>query len=249
MNIHKSHTTLTRVDPLKRLFRSVFEALPHGARGHVVAFVGEFIGSIFFIFMAFAGGETASAASNRKQDEGVSTATPSHTPEQLMYISLAAGLSLLITAWTFFRISGGLFNPSVRGLHACSCCHSHFSPSKSNTALANDLCLQVSLGMALIGAITWARCGIISLAQTLGTIVAAYMVSALFNGGLNTATGLGGAESNAQGVVIEMLLTCQLCFTIFMLAAEQHAATFLAPVGIGLSLFLCELVGMLRIPH
>ncbi len=135
MNIHKSHTTLTRIDPLRKVFRGIFEALPPGARGHVVAFVGEFIGTIFFIFMAFAGGETASASSNEKQDEGVSTATPSHTPEQLMYIALAAGLSLLITAWTFFRISGGLFNPSVRELHACSCCHPHFSLWKAKNTM------------------------------------------------------------------------------------------------------------------
>lgn len=32
-------------------------------------------------------------------------------------------------------------------------------------------------------------------------------------------------------------------FTIFMLAAEKHKATFIAPVGIGLSLFVAELSG------
>jgi len=97
--------------------------------------------------------------------------------------------------------------------------------------------------MALIGAITWARCAILCVAQTVGTIVAAYMVSALFNGGLHIGTGLGGATSNAQAVIIEMLLTCQLAFTIFMLAAEQHTGTFLAPIGISMSLFVAELVG------
>ena len=35
----------------------------------------------------------------------------------------------------------------------------------------------------------------------------------------------------------------QLIFTIFMLAAEKHKGTFLAPVGIGLSLFIAELSG------
>jgi len=64
-----------------------------------------------------------------------------------------------------------------------------------------------------------------------------------FFGGLNTATTLGGGTSPAQGVVIEMLLTAQLTFVIFMLAAEQHAATYLAPLGIGLSYFVAELVG------
>lgn len=41
-----------------------------------------------------------------------------------------------------------------------------------------------------------------------------------------------------------MLLTTQLVFTIFMLAAEKHVGNFVAPVGIGLSLFIAELVGM-----
>jgi len=119
MNINKSRTTISRVDPLKKAFQGVFEALPQGARGHVVGFLGELIGTMFFIFMAFAGAETASAASNKKQNEGVSTATDTHTPEQLFYIAAAVGSSLMVTAWTFFRISGGLFNPAVCDLREC----------------------------------------------------------------------------------------------------------------------------------
>ncbi|KAI0852088.1 aquaporin-like protein [Daldinia vernicosa] len=41
-----------------------------------------------------------------------------------------------------------------------------------------------------------------------------------------------------------MFLTAQLVFTIFMLAAEKHRGTFIAPVGIGLSLFIAELIGV-----
>lgn len=41
-----------------------------------------------------------------------------------------------------------------------------------------------------------------------------------------------------------MFLTAQLVFTIFMLAAEKHRATFIAPIGIGLSLFIAELMGV-----
>lgn len=101
--------------------------------------------------------------------------------------------------------------------------------------------------MALIGAITWFRCLLLIIAQTVATITAVYVVKALFNGGLSIAVGLGGSTSPAQGLVIEMILTAQLAFVIFMLAAEEHEATHLAPVGIGLSLFLAELVGMF--PH
>ena len=31
----------------------------------------------------------------------------------IMQISVGMGLSLLVTAWTFYRITGGLFNPAV----------------------------------------------------------------------------------------------------------------------------------------
>lgn len=41
-----------------------------------------------------------------------------------------------------------------------------------------------------------------------------------------------------------MFLTAQLVFTIFMLATEKHQGTFVAPIGIGLSLFIAELLGV-----
>jgi aquaporin rerated protein, other eukaryote len=47
-----------------------------------------------------------------------------------------------------------------------------------------------------------------------------------------------------QLTVLEMFLTAQLVFTIFMLATEKHEGTFIAPIGIGLSLFVAELMGV-----
>jgi aquaporin related protein len=47
-----------------------------------------------------------------------------------------------------------------------------------------------------------------------------------------------------QGVWIEALCTALLVFTITMLAKEKHLATFIAPVGIGLALFIAELVAV-----
>jgi len=41
-----------------------------------------------------------------------------------------------------------------------------------------------------------------------------------------------------------MFLTAELIFTILMLAAEKHKGTFLAPIGIGLALFIAELAGV-----
>ena len=69
------------------------------------------------------------------------------------------------------------------------------------------------------------------MAQMLGALCSAAVVSALFPMDLVVSTNLGGGTSTAQGLFIEMFLTVQLLFTIFMLAAEKHKATPLAPVG------------------
>ena len=55
------------------------------------------------------------------------TITPPTEPNlnQLMFISLAFGFSLAVTAWVFYRISGGLFNPAVRHTLYPKCLH-HF---------------------------------------------------------------------------------------------------------------------------
>ena len=80
-------------------------------------------------------------------------------------------------------------------------------------------------------------------AQMLGAMASAAVVAALFPGPLAVTTSLNGGTNLAQGLFIEMFLTAQLVFTIIMLAAEKHKSTFLAPVGIGLSLFIAELAG------
>lgn len=61
--------------------------------------------------------------------------------------------------------------------------------------------------------------------------MASALVQCMFPGGLNVQTTLGGGTTIAQGLFIEMFLTAQLVFTIFMLAAEKHKGTFIAPVG------------------
>lgn len=97
--------------------------------------------------------------------------------------------------------------------------------------------------MVIIGAISIARGILLAITQVVGAIVAAYVVQALFTGPLNVSTTLSATTTVAQGTIIEMLLTAQLVFTIFMLAAEKNEVNFIAPVGIGLSLFIAELSG------
>ncbi|KAJ8058660.1 hypothetical protein OCU04_012835 [Sclerotinia nivalis] len=135
-------------------------------------------------------------------------------PAQLLYISLCFGFSLAVNAWVFFRISGGLFNPAV------------------------------TIGMCLVGALPYLRGLFLFIAQIVGGITAAALVSALFPGPITFRTTLGGGTSIVRGLFIEMFLTAQLVFTIFMLAAEKHKGTFIAPIGIGLALFIAELTGL-----
>jgi aquaporin related protein len=79
--------------------------------------------------------------------------------------------------------------------------------------------------------------------QVLAGICAAAVVAALFPGPLAVRTTLSANTSVVRGLFIEAFLTFELIFCIFMLAAEKHRATFLAPLGIGLALFIAELAG------
>ena len=72
-------------------------------RKHFVAASGEFVGTFLFLFFSFGGTQVAN----------IITPAASPTPSQLLYIALSFGFSLGVTAWAFYRISGGLFNPAV----------------------------------------------------------------------------------------------------------------------------------------
>lgn len=121
---------------------------------------------------------------------------------RLLYISLCFGFSLAVNAWVWYRVSGGLFNPAV------------------------------TLGMCLVGALPWARGVLLTVAQMIGALIAAVVVQAVFPGTLKVQTALSSETSVVEGFLIETFLTFQLVITILMLAAEKHAATFIAPVSV-----------------
>jgi aquaporin related protein len=99
------------------------------------------------------------------------------------------------------------------------------------------------VALALVGGIGWFKAVLLIFSQVVAGIAAAGVVSTLFPGPLTVRTSLNSNTSVVRGLFIEMLLTAELIFCIFMLAAEKHKATFLAPVGIGLALFVAELAG------
>ncbi|KAF2823211.1 aquaporin [Ophiobolus disseminans] len=133
----------------------------------------------------------------------------------LLYISLAFGFSLAVNVWIFFRISGGQFNPAV------------------------------TIALAFVGAVNWLKAGLLIFSQIIAGIAAAAVVAAVFPGPLAVRTSLGAGTSVLRGLFIELFLTFELVLCILMLAAEKHKATFLAPIGIGLALFIAELAGVL----
>ena len=104
--------------------------------------------------------------------------------------------------------------------------------------------MQVTLGMWLAGAVPLVRSILVAVSQILGGIAASAVVLAIFPGKLAVQTTLSPDTTLVQGFLIEVFLTFQLLVTILLLAGEKHAATFMAPIGIGLSLFISELSGV-----
>ncbi|ESZ94615.1 hypothetical protein SBOR_5026 [Sclerotinia borealis F-4128] len=172
-------------------------------KNHIVAVIGELIGTTLFLFFGYAGIEVAKLQDRKPPDL-----------EVLFYISATFGASLMVNAWIFFRISGGLFNPAV------------------------------TLALALLRAVSPVRAVLLVITQLGASCLAAILVKEIFPNRLDVATSLGSGTSIAQGFVIEGITTAALIFTIIMLAVEKHKATFVAPIGIGLALFVAHMVAV-----
>lgn len=142
---------------------------------------------------------------------------PATTSEYLVFLLFGAtsfGASLAINVWIFYRVSGGLFNPAVTFAFVI-------------TGLMHPL-----KGLVLF------------IVQLLAGITAAAIIDALTPGPLSVGNTLGSGVNVAQGLFMEMFLTAELILAIFMLAVEKHRATYLAPLGIGIALFMGHMVGI-----
>ncbi|KAK0277891.1 hypothetical protein LTR35_009727 [Friedmanniomyces endolithicus] len=167
------------------------------------------------MFLFFAfAGTQVANAGAQTSDNTTTNQSTGFSPIVLMYIAVVFGFSLMVNVWIFFRISGGLFNPAV------------------------------TLAMVMVGSIGYVRAALLLVSQIAGAIFSSYIVKVLFPTSFNVRTTLSSSTSVVSGVFIEAILTAELVFAIFMLAKEKHKATFMAPVGIGLALFVAELVGV-----
>lgn len=184
-----------------------------GLKQDFVAGFGEFVGTTLFLLLALGGAKTAQVTRTTSQTEGLVTTLGNQT---IMFIALSFGMSLLVTAWVFYRVTGGLFNPAI------------------------------TLALWLIGGLSAFRAALLVVSQLLGGIAAAGLVAALtpFGGAESVETNLGTGVNIGQGLFIEAFLTAILVLTVILLAAEKHKSTYLAPVGIGLTLMACHLFGV-----
>lgn len=187
------------------LIDQFMDRVPTAIKNRVVAMLSEFVGTFLFMFIGIGGTSAVSndAASQMQWAHGNLLASPS----KLLFIAVSWSMAIIINAWIFFRVSGGLFNPAV------------------------TLALMVVRGVDIIS-------GLLDIASQIGgAICASAIIYALTPPGSLAPTILGEHTSVTQGLFIEMILTAQLVLAVFMLATEKHKATFIAPVGIGLTVF------------
>ncbi|CAH0046173.1 unnamed protein product [Clonostachys solani] len=80
---------------------------------HFVAFLGKLADPTMFLFFAFAGTEVANIRSDSQGSNSTTGESTGFNLAFLIYISLSFGFSLIVSAWVFFQINDGLFNPAV----------------------------------------------------------------------------------------------------------------------------------------
>ena len=83
------------------------QALPDRARNDMVATAGEFVGTFLWLLFAFAICQVANIVPLGDAEPVIPTTL------RVVYIALGFSVSLAITCWLFYRVSGGMFNPAV----------------------------------------------------------------------------------------------------------------------------------------
>ena len=115
-----------------------------------------------FLFMGFGAAHVANLPGSTIDGLTVDT-------NNLLFIAAAFGISLMINAWIFYRVSGSVFNPAV------------------------------TLALTIARCISPVRAVLYVIAQTIGGITAAAIVDSLSPDGLNVGTRLGGGVSTSRG--------------------------------------------------
>lgn len=100
----------------------------------------------------------------------------------------------------------------------------------------------VAIAMFAAGAIGIVRLLLVFVAQMAGALAAAGLADALMPGrGFYATTTLNAGITVTQGFFLEVFLTAQLVFAIFMLVVEKHRSTSVGCIGVGLALFIGQM--------
>ncbi len=174
------HTTMGQNDgqrPKPSMDQPMFGLIPvkdsnsqTAFQGHMIAASGEFVGTFLFLLFAFLGHSMAVDTAPNSGPNGV------NSNQTVIYIAMSYGFSLLVTVWTLFRISGGLFNPAV------------------------------TLAMVVTGSVPPVRGLILFPVQIISGICAAAVAAVIIPGDIRVVqTTLTPGMSPAQGVFLEMV--------------------------------------------
>lgn len=145
-------------------------------------------------------------------NQDTSVSEPGSHPSQLIMIALGFGVSVGVAVAIFYRVSGANLNPAV------------------------------TLTLVLARAIPPFRGALMFISQLIAGMAAAGAASGMTPGKIAFANALGGDCSKGRGLMLEAFGTAILCTTVLFLAVEKHRATYIAPLWIGLALFIGHLI-------
>ncbi|KAI6247766.1 Aquaporin [Erysiphe necator] len=75
-------------------------------RHHVIAAIGEFLGTTLFLFFGFLSAQIINSKSNELSTDGPSL-------DQLSFVAAGFGVGAAVNVWLFYRVSGGHLNPAI----------------------------------------------------------------------------------------------------------------------------------------
>jgi aquaporin TIP len=185
-----------------------------------VAALAEFVGVTLFLFIGCGAIVTLTGVLGVEgsPNEGIG---PTTDPAALIIVAFAFGLAIATLVGATAAISGGHLNPAVT-----------FA--------------------AMITGRTKATVGVLYIAaQLLGAVVGVFLLDVLIVNSVTDPSSLGATgindaavESTGAAVVIEAILTFVLVFTVFATAIDKRGLGHVAPIAIGLAVFIDHFVGV-----
>ena len=176
-----------------------------------LAMVSEFVGTFFFLFLAYMAVNTSNLDKNNPPSGTTATEFALINTASLLYIAAAFGSAITIMIFIFGRISGALFNPSV------------------------------GLALLIVGKLKPVRFVLLVISQLVAGIVAAGVVRGLVNDGLYVSNTLSPGVTIPKGLFIETFMTAQLVLTVLMMAIEKNDNVPISAFAIGLSIFVAHI--------